>query len=70
MKSAWDKIFHSDAPLTKDEQEQALRELVNAVADVTKVQTEPAHQRIALSIQKKLSLSEDMAGAFHGTSGA
>ena len=55
MKSAWDKIFHTDAPLTAEEREQALRELVKAVADVTKMQSSSEHERIKEKIAVMLT---------------
>jgi hypothetical protein len=56
MKSAWDRIFTQDIaqPLTPDEQEQALRELAEAVSDVTSLQVTPEHERIAKLIREKL----------------
>ena len=60
MKSAWDKIFQSDAdaPLTPEEQEQAWSELVHAVDDVTKVQASPEHERIKKQIAEKMAQSQ------------
>ena len=57
MKSAWDKIFVSDASLTEEEREQAFRELVAAVDVVNKVQKSPAHERIKQRIEAKLTQS-------------
>lgn len=54
MKSAWDKIFGSDAPLTDEEREQALRELGEAVSGVAKVQASPEHERIKKQIETKM----------------
>jgi hypothetical protein len=58
MKSAWDKVFQSDAPLTSDEQEQALSELVEAVTSVAKVQASPEHERIKKQIAEKMAQSQ------------
>ncbi len=58
MKSAWDKIFQSDAPLTAEEQEQALRELAEAVTTVATVQVSPEHVRIKEQIAKKMAQSQ------------
>jgi len=55
MKSAWDKIFASDAALTEEEREEALRELAEAVALVTNLQESPAHKRIERQIAKKMA---------------
>ena len=61
MKSAWDRIFESDPnqPLTEEEREQALRELAQAVSDVSKVQASPEHERILKLIREKLAQESD-----------
>jgi predicted S18 family serine protease len=58
MKSAWDKIFQSDSPLTAEEQEQALRELAEAVTGVAKVQASPEHERIKKQISVEMAQSQ------------
>ncbi len=58
MKSAWDKIFQSDVPLTAEEEEQALHELAEAVAIVATVQASPEHVRIKEQIAKKMAQSQ------------
>lgn len=58
MKSAWDKIFNTDAPLTNEERDQAFRELAEAVTSVDRVQATPEHERIAKLIQGKLGNAE------------
>ena len=58
MKSAWDKIFKSDAPLSPEEQEQALSELAEAVTSVAKVQASPEHERIKKQIAEKMDQSQ------------
>jgi len=42
-------------PLTIEEQEQALRELAEAVSGVNKLQASPEHDRIARLIREKLA---------------
>jgi len=61
MKSAWDKIFNTDAaaPLTEEEREAALQELAKAVSEVDRVRTTPEHERILKRIREKLARPED-----------
>ena len=53
MKSAWDKIFNTDAadPLTEEEREAALQELAKAVSEVDRVRSTPEHERIRKQIE-------------------
>lgn len=64
MKSAWDKIFQSDAPLTDAEREQALTELVQAVATVDQIRATPEHERIRKQIEEKLACSTSAESNF------
>jgi len=59
MKSAWDKIFNSDEPLTDDEREAALQELAKAVLEVDRTQASPEHERILKRIREKLARPEE-----------
>ncbi len=59
MKSAWDKIFNSDEPLTDEEREAALQELAKAVSEVDRTQASPEHERILKRIREKLARPED-----------
>lgn len=54
MKSALDKLFYSEDPLSQQEREAALRELVAAVADVARVQASPEHERVGKQIESRM----------------
>ena len=59
MKSAWDKIFNSDEPLTDEEREAAFRELAEAVTSVDRVQATPEHERIRKQIEAKMRQAKE-----------
>jgi len=67
MPSAWDKIFQDTlAPLTLEEQEQALQELAQAVQSVEHMQTSRAHQRVRGLIAAKLMQDDPVAAKEDG----
>jgi len=60
MKTTWDKIFdpHSSAPLTSEEEEQSLEELLLAYRENEALLSAPEHQRLVDIIEERLLREE------------
>ena len=76
MKPVWDRIFNAAVgeELSDEERELVFRELAAAVADVSKVQASPEHDRITKLIEQKLAQRDlrstpDASGESHGATG-